>query len=463
MSVKQTLYYAMPVRAQNALVSAYGYYLKRKRQGHGLDEVISLIARARTWTHEEVVRHQSRELALVLRQCATAIPYYRNLWSREGLRFEAVRGPEDLPRLPILAKKTVRLDGNQLVRQGARPYWTQHTSGSTGTPVMVHVNKRTYQLVHALLEEHEERCGVRSGDLRATFAGRMVQPPEDLSPPFWRYNRAQRQLLFSAYHLSEQTLPYYIEELARRKPAELIGYPSAIAAVATHINASGGRGPIAPRVVITNSETLFAWQREAIEGAFGCPVRDYYGSAEALVFAPQCSAGAYHFDPLLGIAEIVDTEGRPVPPGESGRIVCTTLTNNVMPLVRYDIGDVAVKLPGTCPCGSIMGGAREIIGRQDDIITTPDGRVVGRLDHIFKGVTGIEECQIIQEALDLIRITMVVDGTFDPRQEHVLRENARGRLGTAVRVEFSRLQRIPRTPAGKFRGVVSRLGAQDQR
>lgn len=460
MSVKQTLYYAMPVRAQNVLVSAYGYYLKGKRQGPGIADVRLLIAQSRSWSREELAQYQARELASVLRQCASSVPYYRDRWARENIRPQTFRGPADLPSLPVLPKETVRRQGGRLVRPGARHYWTQHTSGSTGTPVIVHVNKRTYRLVHALLENHEANCGVGPDDLRATFAGRMVQPADDLHPPFWRYNRAQRQLLFSAYHLSDRTLPYYVEELARRQPRELIGYPSAISLVAGHINASEKRGLVTPHVVITNSETLFAWQREAIEQAFGCPVRDYYGSAEALVFATQCAAGAYHFDPLLGIAEIVDSAGQPVAPGQAGRLLCTTLTNDVMPLVRYEIGDAAVKLEAPCTCGSVFDGAREIIGRQDDVVTTPDGRALGRLDHIFKGVAGIKECQIVQEALDLIRLVIVADESFDSSQEQMLRENTRARLGDAVRVQLWRVERIPRTPSGKFRGVISKLGVE---
>lgn len=460
MRINQKLYYAMPVPAQNAMVSAYGYYLKRKRQGPAVAGVRALIGQSTFWTREDVARHQTRALSSILERCASEIPYYRDLWAIEGISPAQVR-PGDLQRLPILPKEVVRRQGERLMQPGGRPYWIQHTSGSTGTPVVVQVNERTYQMVHALLEAHEVNCGIGPLDLRATFAGRMVQPVDRLVPPFWRYNWAQRQILFSAYHLSPATLPFYVEELRRRQPAELIGYPSAISTVAAYINASGQQKVVRPRVVITNSETLFAWQREAIEEAFGCPVRDYYGSAEALVFAPQCGAGAYHFDPLLGIAEIVDSQGRSVQPGESGRLVCTTLTNDIMPLVRYEIGDTAVRLEGQCRCGSVFDGVREIIGRQDDTIVTPEGRAVGRIDHIFKGVTGIRECQVVQEALDLVRLVIVADEGFDARQEQLLRQNARERLGESVGLELSRVQQIPRTRAGKLRGVISRLGNQN--
>lgn len=457
MSLPQTVYAAMPVPTQNVLVSTYGYYLRRKRHGPAAAPVRALVSAARSWSAEDVVRYQSAQLVRILTACAARVPYYRDLWRATGVTAAELTHVDHLQLLPVLAKEAVRRQGAAFQDSDLRPYWTNHTSGSTGTPVVVHVNQRTYHLTHALLEEHERSCGIEPSDLRATFAGRMVQPAEDIEPPFWRHNRSQRQLIFSAYHLSPRTLPHYVEELARRQPAELIGYPSAIASVAAHINASGRQGSVRPRVVVTNSETLFAWQRQAIEQAFGCPVRDYYGSAEALVFAPQCVAGAYHFNPLLGIAEIVDEHGRAVLPGQSGRLVCTTLTNDVMPLVRYEIGDAAVRLDGPCSCGSVFHGVREILGRQDDTVFTPDGRAIGRMDHIFKGVTGIRECQIVQDSIDRIRLDVVADDGFDGQQEHLLRENARVRLGGGMQVEISRVREIPRTLSGKFRGVVNNV------
>jgi phenylacetate-CoA ligase len=457
MSFSQAVYYAMPTGIQNGIVSAYGYYLKSRRQGSGAHTVGSLIARSRSWSRDDVSAYQVRRLRDVLGRCANSVPYYQTLFAQSGVAIESLNRIEDLARIPILPKETVRRHGRRLVADGARPYWTQHTSGSTGTPVVVQLDRQTYQLVHALLGQHEADCGVAPTDLRATFAGRMVQPAERLTPPFWRYNHAERQLLFSAYHLSSRTLPLYAEELARRQPVELIGYPSAIATVGAYLTGSGQANAVRPRVVITNSETLFAWQRDTIEAAFGCPVRDYYGSAEAVVFAPQCAAGTYHFDPLLGIAEIVDAHGAPVVGGQTGRLVCTTLSNEVMPLVRYEIGDDAVRLKGPCACGSGLDGASEIIGRHDDTILTPDGRSVGRMDHIFKGVEGIQECQIVQERLDLVRLVLVADEDFDAAQERLLRDNARVRLGDAVRVDVSRVQQIPRSKAGKFRGVLSRI------
>jgi phenylacetate-CoA ligase len=284
---------------------------------------------------QQIREYQDARFAEVLDRCFDAVPYYRRTFGELGITRADLSGLADLARLPLLAKDVVRRHGPELVSLGATSYWVQHTSGSTGTPLDVHLNRWTYQLVHGLLADYERHSGISRQDLRATFAGRLTQPVDRMTPPFWRYNHAERQLLFSAYHLNDETLPLYLGELRRRRPSEIIGYPSAISTLAEYAVRKGLVGDVRPRVVITNSETLLAWQREVIEEAFRCPVRDYYGSAEAVVFAEQCAHQTYHVNPLLGVAEVVDQSGAPAP---EGQLVCTTLTNTVMPLIRYEIG-----------------------------------------------------------------------------------------------------------------------------
>jgi phenylacetate-CoA ligase len=362
-----------------------------------------------------------------------------------------------LEKLPVLDKQTLREQRDQFIAERERMYWRNQTSGSTGTSLLVDLNARTYKLIMALLVDHEEQHGIRPGHPRATFAGRVIQPPEHNRPPFWRYNRADNQTLFSTLHLSDENMPHYLRQLEKVQPMEIIGYPSAIYLVAEYCLRHRVTPQIRPAAVVTNSETLFDWQRETIEKAFRCHVADYYGVAEGVVFASQCSAGQYHFNPLLGIVEFLRSDGSIASDGEPARLVCTTLTNTVMPLLRYEVGDEAIRAVGSCPCGLEYPAAQSILGRVDDAVVTRDGRSIGRLDHIFKGLEGVRECQIIQEEVDLIVLKIVRDVSFSQTSEHVLKENLWARLGHEMRVHIDFVERIPRTARGKFKGVVSNL------
>jgi phenylacetate-CoA ligase len=126
-----------------------------------------------------------------------------------------------------------------------------------------------------------------------------------------------------------------------------------------------------------------------------------------------------------------------------------------MPLLRYRIGDDAVTLFGECSCGSLLPAVQRILGRTDDNVVTRDGRLVGRLDHVFKGLVGLRESQIIQEDPDTFRVKTVHDALFDEHQKAVLENRLKERIGMHITVCIEPVEEIPRTARGKFKGVVS--------
>jgi phenylacetate-CoA ligase len=455
---RQEIYYRAPVWLQNVLVSLYGFYLQRRRFGRGHRCVRRDLERLASLDTAALERLRHDRFAAMVRHCHENVPYYREVMDARRLTPADFRSLEDLQKLPVLEKDTLRTRGADLIVRGLPVYWQQHTSGSTGTPVTVSLDRYTYQLFATLLEDLEASAGVGRKDWRATFAGRLVQPVECLKPPFWRFNRPGRQALFSAYHLRDETLPLYLDALRRMQPREVLGYPSAIYTVAEYALRKGVDLGVRPAAVVTSSETLLAWQRAAIETAFGCRVVDYYGSAECVVFAGQCPSGRYHFHPLLAEVE-VDCDGTPARAGEQGRLLCTTLTNRVQPLLRYEIGDEAIVGAEPCACGRAGRTAEAIAGRTDDNIVTPDGRAVGRIDHIFKGLDGIRECQVVQESTERLVLRLVADPAFGDAQRAKLRANVRERLGAAFQVEFEIVERIERSARGKFKSVVSRVNA----
>jgi phenylacetate-CoA ligase len=99
----------------------------------------------------------------------------------------------------------------------------------------------------------------------------------------------------------------------------------------------------------------------------------------------------------------------------------------------------------------------EIVGRADDSIRLPDGRSLGRLDHLFKGVEGILEAQIRQDRLDAIAMLVVPTATFGNHTRETLRANVRHRLGDEVALEIRLVDSIPRNGNGKFKGVVCNI------
>jgi len=449
MKIAEKIYFRSPPLLQNFLISAYGYKLYQKRYTGLYHEVRKELENIKELSAPNIKTLQDEHLHQMVAYCANRIPYYQKLFAEHGIRSNDITTIEDLKKLPVLNKQTIlEQSHNFRPKEPLKPFMVQHTSGSTGTPLALEVDERTYKLAMALLVDHEEAHGVPFGAKRATFAGRMLKPADDMNPPFSRFNRAENQRLFSSYHINERTFPYYKNELDRFQPQELIGYPSAIYDLATHYQRSNSTPGFQPKAIITNSETLLQWQRQKIEAVFGCRIYDYYGTAEYVIFAGQDETGIYRPNPLIGITE-VETGSDSV---DTGRLLATTLTNKQMPLLRYNLGDTATLADPALPTTGTPG-LKSVNGRVDDYIETSDGRLIGRIDHIFKGVDGIQEAQVVQKQPGSATIRLVNDSTA-VFNESILVSNCKQRLGEDFHVTVEQVQEIPRGRNGKFRSVV---------
>ena len=270
-----------------------------------------------------------------------------------------------------------------------------------------------------------------------------------------------RQLYLSTYHVGPHTAND-VRAIERHTLRYLLGYPSSLHSLAVACRAQG----IAPRgvkVVIGNAEPVLDHQREVIEEVFGCPVRETYGMAEFVAAASECDAGRMHLWPEVGIVEVLAPGlDRSVPDGTAGRLVATSLLNATMPLLRYEIGDHgALAIHEPCPCGRTLPVIERIEGRVDDLVTTTDGRVLGRLDPVFKGGLAIAAAQIVQEDLGAFRVLVVPASGYDASVGETIARRLLDRVGSAE-VVVEEVEAIPTGANGKFKAFVSRSRLPDE-
>lgn len=455
MSAVARIYERAPIWAQHLIVSAYGARLRYLRYGRAQREQLASLRRSQWLTATELRRLQLEELNAQLARARSLVPFYRD---RGGIP-DTLASLEELGSIPIVRKDDLRLAGRGIVAEDVsnEKLLEIHTGGTTGKPLTVYCDRAVLQRNFAFFERFKDWAGIRPGMRIATFGGRIIVPHGQSRPPYWRHNLANRALLLSSYHLSPATVHAYADRLASFRADMLEGYPSSLAPVARHVLQTG-RTDIRPRAVITSSETLDPEMRTLFERAFGCRVFDQYGSAEMVVFVGQCEHGRYHVSPEFGHVEVLRDDLTAAEPGELGQIVATGFINPVMPLIRYATGDLAVRREDPCPCGRSFPVLERIEGRRDDVIVTPEGRWVGRLDPIFKAVSSIYETRIVQDAIDHVRVESVVDGEFTAEQEAVLHAELRNRLGPTMRIDIVRVNALPRTASGKLRSVVNLIG-----
>jgi phenylacetate-CoA ligase len=398
---------------------------------------------------------QLAELNRVIRHARDTVPLYR----QRGLPEGPLRRLESIRDLPLLTKEDLRQPVEVVTSDAFRGSRLAeiHTGGTTGKPLTIYCDSPTLQRNYAFFARFREWAGVSPGARVATFMGRVIVPPEQRRPPFWRRNAAGKALLFSSYHLAPDTIRAYVDRLVAYQPVLIDSYPSSIEPIARYVKDHGIRG-LRPRAVITSSETLLEPVRRLIEDALCCRVFDHYGAAEMAALVTQCEAGSYHLNPEFGIVELL-RQGEPVGPGEAGEIVATGFINPVMPLIRYGTGDAAVWGRGNCRCGRAFPTLERIEGRMDDVLVTPEGRRIGRLDPIFKSVASLYETRIVQDQPDHVRVEVVLKAPLSSAEENTLRYELGNRLGPRVRIDILRVASLPRTAAGKLRAVVNEVSS----
>ena len=461
----EQLYFKSPVAMQNIAVSAYGFRLHGRRYGGISDEYLSRLRKSQSFSPDDMGRLQMEQLRNLLEHAFETVPYYKEFSARAGLSIGDFSDASDLRHLPIQEKEHLRNDPDSYkseIYPAEGKLFELNTSGTSGKPLTIYCDIHSRRRHYAFWRRLREWFGIKPGMLRATFFGRIAVSPEQRRPPYWRYDAFQRNYLFSSYHMSDLNLRHYYEKLLEIQAEELIGYPSSLFVLAKYMKKNSLHG-ILPRAVFTTAETLLEHQRAIIEEVFERDVVDQYGCTEMALFVSQCEKGTHHVHPEHGIVEIVDEDGIPLPAGEEGEAVCTGFANYAMPMIRYKLGDRLALSKEQCSCGRSFPVVRQIIGRVDDILVTPDGRSLGRLDPVFKGMSGIYETQIIQPAPDRLVLKMVTDPAFTERNREDLIYEIRKRTGSEMRIDIEIVDSIPKDENGKFRSVISAISNNSEK
>ncbi len=455
-------YHRLPPAGRSALASARGVYLSRWRYGPDAERLVAEALARETWSADRWREWSEERLGRLLERAATRVPAYREHWAarrRNGDRAAWDR----LEHWPVLTKDALRANPRAFLADDCDPrrMFHEQTSGTTGKPLELWSSRVTVRAWYALFEARWRHWhGVTRRDRWALLGGQLVTPVQAVRPPFWVWNAGLRQLYMSSYHLAPQFLPFYLDALRRYRIRYLLGYASSLHALARAALASGMTG-LDLRVVLSSAEPLLPSQRETIEAAFGCPVRETYGMSETVAAAGECASGSLHRWPEAGWLE-VRTETGPATEGAVGDFICTGLLNQDMPLIRYAVGDRGAEAAGACACGRTLPRLAAVEGRSDDVLLTPDGRAVGRLDPVFKARLQVREAQIVQEALDRIRVRVVPADGYSAADGRAIADAVRDRMGD-VAVTIESVAAIPRGPNGKFRAVICALDAAERR
>ena len=453
------IYKSLPIVFQNILVTCYGLKIYHERYRYRYRK----LKRETDWlgnsSRKEIEKYQILRLRAILKHASLYVPFYKEFMKSNGIDPNQIRQLNDLQQFPVVNKKQIRENPSLFISKKNQPIIHGHTSGTTGTPLNIIYSSNVGIAMAVCDWRHMIACGRMRKDKIGIFLGRTIVPISQKKPPFWRYNFVHNEIWFSSFHLKEENLMCYVNKIKKSRIYYLKAYPSTAYILAKFCY--DNKIKLKLKAVFTSSETLFQHQRNLIEQTFRCRIYDYYGHAERAIFANECyQHNGLHVNEDFGIVECLDKNGNPVPEGQSGMLVVTSLHNFAMPFIRYETGDVSSILPERCACGKNYKRICAVTTKAEDIIVTPEGKKISSsiLTHPFKPINGIIKSQIIQDKADSVTIKLIVDNKFDHLQKKLLYSALKERLGETMNLSFVFVDDIPSNRNGKYRWVISKYG-----
>lgn len=455
----EKLYSFLPVWVQNIGISAYGYVWQKRRFGGVFEEELKGFKERDSYTEQQWKEYQTTELRKLLIHAFETVPFYHEKYSKAGFTAEDFKKFElsDLSKLPYLEKDELRQFGKTTLMSSKKSpdgeYYS--SSGSTGTPTSIYFSKTMHQKWSAGFEARIRNwAGINRKNSRGMIGGRRILPEGESTPPYYRYNFFEKQVYFSAYHISAQTSPDYFNGMKKYGIDYITGYAAANFILARFLKEHNLKYPL--KAVITSSEKLTQEMRDTFREVYGCKTYDSYSGVEACGLVSECEEGSLHISPDMGIFEFIDAEGNPAKYGEMGEVVSTGILNYDQPLIRYRIGDMMKASASKCKCGREMPVIEEIVGRVEDTVVGLDGREMVRFHGIFIDIPAITEGQIIQKDYDDFIVNVGAPNGLTEKDKETVTKRMISQLGD-IKVTINPLESIPRGANGKFKAVISDL------
>ncbi len=414
-----------------------------------------LLARTESWNLEPLREYQDQRLRDLIQYACAHVPYYRDLFRANGLKPEDIRCTADLYRVPVLTRDIVREQGERLRSdefRSLRPLLAR-TSGSTGTPLQFYADRYVAVAKFATFWRVWNWAGYRIGQRWALIAGPVFEDGARL-----KHQRAMNALYISSFRLGPDSIDPIFNALQKFRPVLLRGYPSSLYEFARLASPLCDLKSLGIRAISTNSETLLEFQRDYLQAAFGCRVFDVYSQWEQVCVIADCEHQTRHHQMEYGVLELLDENGERIDgPGRTGEITGTGLVHRAMPLIRYRTRDLARFSAKACPCGRAHTVVEQIDGRIEDVVLTPEGGRIGRMDAAFKYNEGFDAAQIMQEEAGSIRVRLVRNSRFRPEEIQTLEKHIRDRVGARLKIHFEFADRIGPDTNGKVRFVINKL------
>lgn len=382
--------------------------------------------------------------------------YYRNFVEKSEI--------ENWNEVPVMTKKDFQKPLAKRLSQGytKKTVFKNKTSGSSGDPFVFAKDKYAHAITWASIIY---RFGWYGIDFNTSYQARFYGIPLD----FMSYTKERikdflgQRYRFTIFDLSDEVLEKVLQKFKQKRFDYINGYTSSIVLFAKFLQKKNiVLTDVCPtlKVCMVTSEMLFEEDKLLMEKQFGIPIVNEYGASELDLIAFQNLDGEWQMNAETLFVEILDENNQPVPYGNEGKVVITSLYNKAHPFIRYDIGDIGILDEKSTIHKPIL---KKLIGRTNDIAILPSGKKSPGLTfyYVTKSIIeddgNVKEFIIKQTKIDAFEIDYVSEIELTATQIDKIKQAIDLYLEPNLHFKFNRKESLQRTARGKLKQFQSLL------
>lgn len=408
---------------------------------------------------EEAEEEEFASFRRVFDYAYTSIPFYRQKYQAAGVSPDQIRTRGDVARVPVLSKKEImdHLGETAAAYRGRK--FKRSTSGSTGKPLVFYKDNESMTYMDAILYRNYSWYGIDLGDRQARVWGHPLGRAGRLKT--MAVDTLLNRIRLSAFDLQEEKYLRYLRRMEQFKAQYVYGYAQAVFEFCNYFRKRGiDLSHLGIKAIILTGEMVFAYQIETIREVFGAPVAQEYGCTEVGIIGFGCPEGTTH------LMENLMVEVLPSTAGEGGDLVVSELYGRLFPFIRYVLGDRGRISSRSCSCGRQLKVLEELLGRKDDFVICPDGRMLDpyvveyAINELPKKLGQVQQFKVVQRELQSLEIVVTAEGNSDGIRDH-LHDKMKKLLPASMQVRVEIVGELPKELSGKLRCFTSYLKSSE--
>lgn len=434
-----------------AVGNQFGYGL---RYGKSFSKVYEELRKTEFFSEEELDNIVKEKLIEQIKYAYKYVPYYRENYNENDVK--TMDSLSDIERFPFIDKEIVKSNEDQFISDKFKKseLIQKKTSGSTGMPLAIYMNKDTTLKERAFVVHIWERIGFTSKSSRI-----LMREIEDKNKGICYFDGLKNELRIDISNMTPENMEIYCKAIERYKPDYIHGYPSATLQLCKFIEKRGIKHQF--KGVLPSSEGMSKEEVNYIKRVLNCPCLSFYGHTERLVMAGQCECSeCYHVEPLYGYCELIDKNGEVIrEEGKTGEIVATGFCNTGMPLIRYKTGDLAEWSLKKCSCGRNYKLLKKLEGRTTEYLVDCNNNKISLTAFRYSFYEQhVNSFQFYQDEPGKVFVRIIPEEDFTELDKRNILKTLEEDCDSQIEFCIEKVKSISKKKSGKRELIIQKLG-----